>query len=46
MASMSLLVKNARVLVDKGQLAGVDVTALVERHNALSRRLLQRAGIA
>ena len=41
-----LSVINGKVVVEKGVLSGVDIGALVARHNALSLRLLQRAGLA
>ena len=41
-----LSVINGKIVVDKGELVGVDVGALVSRHNALSARLLSRAGLA
>jgi len=37
---------NGRIVVEHGELVGVDLPALVERHNRLSRRLLERAGLA
>jgi 8-oxoguanine deaminase len=40
-----LSVIDGRVLVEGGELLGVDCGLLVERHNAISRRLLQRAGL-
>lgn len=36
---------NGRVVVDQGQLPGVDLPQLVRQHNAASRGLLQRAGL-
>mgnify|MGYP003345720032 CR=1 FL=1 len=41
-----LSVINGRVVVDGGALVGVDLPALVTRHNRLSQRLLERAGLA
>jgi 8-oxoguanine deaminase len=40
-----LSVIDGRVLVEDGELLQVDCGLLVERHNAISRRLLQRAGL-
>jgi 8-oxoguanine deaminase len=40
-----LSVIDGRVLVEGGELLRVDCGLLVERHNAISRRLLQRAGL-
>jgi len=37
---------NGRIVVERGELVGVDLPALVERHNRLARRLLERAGLA
>jgi cytosine/adenosine deaminase-related metal-dependent hydrolase len=37
---------DGRVVVENGELAGVDVDALVARHNRVSRGLLERAGLA
>ncbi|MFZ3324270.1 MAG: hypothetical protein WA190_17995, partial [Usitatibacter sp.] len=36
---------NGRVVAEGGELVGVDIAALVERHNAASRRLLARSGL-
>ena len=41
-----LSVINGRVVVEKGELQGVDVGALVSRHNEASRALVERAGLA
>jgi cytosine/adenosine deaminase-related metal-dependent hydrolase len=41
-----LSVINGRVVVEEGRLAGVDLPALVEQHNRLARRMLQKAGRA
>lgn len=41
-----LSVINGKIVVDRGELVGVDMGALVARHNALSARLLARAGLA
>lgn len=37
---------NGRIVVERGELVGVDLPALVERHHRLARRLLERAGLA
>ena len=37
---------NGRVVVDKGELVGVDEGKLVAEHNAAARGLLARAGLA
>jgi 8-oxoguanine deaminase len=37
---------NGRVIVDAGELRGVDIGALVERHNRISKRMLVDAGLA
>ena len=39
-----LSVINGRVVVEDGQLRGVDLPALINEHNAASKRLLQKAG--
>ena len=39
-----LSVINGRVVVEDGQLRGVDLPALINEHNAASQRLLQKAG--
>jgi hypothetical protein len=36
---------NGRRVVEKGELQGVDLPLLVERHNALSRAMLEGAGL-
>jgi len=41
-----LSVINGRVVVEQGMLAGVDAGPLVESHNKISRRMLERAGLA
>jgi len=37
-----LSVINGRVVVEKGELVGVDLEALIARHNTLSRRMAER----
>lgn len=37
---------NGRVVVEQGRIAGLDLRALIEKHNAVSRALQQRAGLA
>ena len=41
-----LSVINGRIVVEDGQLLGVDVESLVGRHNQISRAMLERAGMA
>lgn len=41
-----LSVINGRVVVEQGQLRGVELPVLAERHRAISKRLLARAGLA
>jgi cytosine/adenosine deaminase-related metal-dependent hydrolase len=41
-----LSVINGRIAVEDGELAGVDLGPLVERHNRISRGMLERAGHA
>ncbi len=41
-----LSVINGQVVVEDGQLAGVDLPQLVEKHNRLSLHMLQKAGLA
>jgi cytosine/adenosine deaminase-related metal-dependent hydrolase len=41
-----LSVINGRVVVENGLLRNVDLPQLVDRHNAISRSLLQKAGLA
>ena len=41
-----LSVINGKVVVENGQLKHIDLHALVRKHNAVSRRLLERAGHA
>jgi cytosine/adenosine deaminase-related metal-dependent hydrolase len=41
-----LSVIDGRVVVEDGRLAGVDLGPLVERHNAIARRMLVTAGLA
>jgi cytosine/adenosine deaminase-related metal-dependent hydrolase len=43
-AWMSII--NGRVVVDEGRLVSVDLGSLVERHNAISTRLLRQSGLA
>jgi cytosine/adenosine deaminase-related metal-dependent hydrolase len=40
-----LSVINGRVVVEQGAIPGLDLEPLVRRHNAISARLLQRAGL-
>jgi cytosine/adenosine deaminase-related metal-dependent hydrolase len=44
--SVWLSVINGRVVVDNGELKGVDLAHLVQRHNAASQGMLRRAGLA
>ncbi|MGA2550658.1 MAG: 8-oxoguanine deaminase [Burkholderiaceae bacterium] len=41
-----LSVIGGRIVVDQGELLGVDLGELVHRHNAISRRLLHEVGLA
>jgi cytosine/adenosine deaminase-related metal-dependent hydrolase len=41
-----LSVINGRVVVESGVLRNVDLPQLIDRHNAISRSLLQKAGLA
>jgi cytosine/adenosine deaminase-related metal-dependent hydrolase len=41
-----LSVINGRIVVEQGELAGIDLAELVARHNRLARRLLEKAGHA
>jgi 8-oxoguanine deaminase len=41
-----LSVINGRVVVEDGLLSGVDLGALIERHNCIARGLLEKAGLA
>jgi 8-oxoguanine deaminase len=41
-----LSVINGRVVVEQGRLKGVEMGALVERHNRIARGLLEKAGLA
>jgi 8-oxoguanine deaminase len=41
-----LSVINGRVVVEQGEIKGVEVGALVERHNRIARSLLGKAGLA
>ncbi|MBL8484485.1 MAG: amidohydrolase family protein, partial [Rhodocyclaceae bacterium] len=41
-----LSVIDGKVVVEDGQIAGLDLPPLIERHNRLSRKLLERAGLA
>lgn len=41
-----LSVINGKVVVEEGRVAGLDLPALVEQHNRLSRRMLEKAGLA
>ena len=41
-----LSVINGRVVVENGELRTVDLGPLIERHNRISRRMLERAGVA
>jgi cytosine/adenosine deaminase-related metal-dependent hydrolase len=41
-----LSVINGRVIVEKGELIGVEMGSLVERHNRIARGLLAKAGLA
>ena len=41
-----LSVINGRVVVERGEIKGVEVGALVERHNRIARSLLGKAGLA
>lgn len=36
---------NGRVLVENGELKGVDLPVLIEKHNGISRKMQQRAGL-
>jgi 8-oxoguanine deaminase len=40
-----LSVINGRMVVENGQIPGLDLDSLVVRHNKLSRRLLEKAGV-
>ena len=40
-----LSVINGRIVVEDGQLKGIDLPRLVERHNELSMKMLQKAGV-
>jgi cytosine/adenosine deaminase-related metal-dependent hydrolase len=40
-----LSVINGRVIVEDGALSHVDLGPLIERHNAISKRMLGRAGL-
>jgi 8-oxoguanine deaminase len=42
--NVDLSVINGRVVVDGGQLVGVDLGEIVARHNRISRRMVERAG--
>jgi cytosine/adenosine deaminase-related metal-dependent hydrolase len=44
--AVSLSVIDGRVVVERGELLGVDLGALVARHNRASRAMLERAGLA
>jgi cytosine/adenosine deaminase-related metal-dependent hydrolase len=37
---------DGRIVVERGELAGVDLGPAVERHNRVSRRMLEEAGLA
>ena len=41
-----LSVINGRVVVEQGELKGVEMSSLVERHNRISLGMVQRAGLA
>jgi len=41
-----LSIINGRVAVEEGAIVGLDVRALVERHNAASKSMLRKAGLA
>jgi cytosine/adenosine deaminase-related metal-dependent hydrolase len=41
-----LSVINGRVVVEKGAIAGLELRALVERHNAAAAQMLRKAGLA
>jgi 8-oxoguanine deaminase len=41
-----LSVINGRVIVEQGEMKGVEMGALVERHNRIARGLLEKAGLA
>ena len=41
-----LSVINGRVVVEQGEMKGVEMGALVERHNRIARGLLEKAGLA
>ncbi len=43
---VALSVIDGRIVVEDGELRGVDLGALVARHNRISRSLLERAGLA
>ncbi len=43
---VDLAIVNGRVLVEEGQMVGVELPQLAERHNAAARGLLVRAGVA
>jgi len=43
---VSLSMIDGRIVVERGELQGVDVGALVAQHNRISRALLERAGLA
>ena len=40
-----LSVINGQIVVDKGEIPNLDINSLVTRHNKLSRRLLEKAGV-
>jgi 8-oxoguanine deaminase len=41
-----LSIINGQVIVENGKIPGLDLDALVDRHNELSRQLLVKAGVA
>ena len=43
---VALSVINGRIVVEDGELRGIDLGALVAQHNRISRALLERAGLA
>jgi 8-oxoguanine deaminase len=45
-ARVSLSVIDGRIVVEDGELRGIDLGTLVSRHNRISRALLERAGLA
>ena len=45
-ARVSLSIISGRVVVEDGELRGIDLGALVAHHNRISRALLERAGLA